>query len=79
LDHPITISADEEVGIYAGGMLKESGYSLWDVPNEAATNSNGFTALPGSIRVFSFDDENELGYDGYWWTSTESPNDVTRA
>jgi uncharacterized protein (TIGR02145 family) len=54
----------------AGSKLKESGTSHWESPNEGATNSSGFTALPGGIRqhtgVFS-----SLGYNGFWWTSLE--------
>jgi uncharacterized protein (TIGR02145 family) len=53
----------------AGGEIKEVGTIHWDSPNIGATNSSGFTALPGGHRYF----------DGYftvinrgaiWWTST---------
>ena len=54
----------------AGSKLKESGTSHWESPNEGATNSSGFTALPCGIRqhtgVFS-----SLGYNGFRWTSLE--------
>jgi uncharacterized protein (TIGR02145 family) len=51
----------------AGGKLKAT--TLWNSPNTGATNSSGFTALPGGIRggVGSF---GNVGDDGYWWSAT---------
>lgn len=34
----------------AGGKMKSTGTSLWTAPNTAATNSSGFTGLPGGCR-----------------------------
>lgn len=54
----------------AGGKLKEASTSHWSIPNTGATNSSGFTALPGDSR-------NEGGWfggmneHGYWWSSSE--------
>lgn len=33
-----------------GGKLKQTGTSLWVEPNEMATNSSGFSAIPGGFR-----------------------------
>lgn len=53
----------------AGGRLKEGGYTHWPYPNAGATNSSGFTALPGGFRG-SFISEGEFSdllSRGYWW------------
>ncbi|MFH0842114.1 MAG: fibrobacter succinogenes major paralogous domain-containing protein [Bacteroidota bacterium] len=55
----------------AGGKLKETGYSLWQIPNEGATNESGFTGRPGGFYYGSgsFD---QPGIEAYYWSSTES-------
>jgi uncharacterized protein (TIGR02145 family) len=54
----------------AGGKMKSTGTSLWSNPNTGATNSSGFTGLPGGYRwyngVFS-----TIGNDASWWSSSE--------
>ncbi|HRX97511.1 MAG TPA: FISUMP domain-containing protein [Bacteroidales bacterium] len=54
----------------AGGKLKDT-TSLWQLPNNGATNSTGFTGLPGGFRNGYYYDE--LGTDAYWWTATKLP------
>ncbi len=54
----------------AGGKLKESGTSHWSAPNTSASNSSGFTALPGGRREYSDGTFLNLTYDGFWWTSS---------
>jgi uncharacterized protein (TIGR02145 family) len=53
----------------AGGKMKESGNLHWLSPNTGATNSTGYTGLPGGARLpasgYQFLHEN-----GVWWTST---------
>lgn len=51
----------------AGGKMKA--LTLWDDPNTGATNSSGFTALPGGSR-YDFGPFGIRRY-GYWWTSSE--------
>ncbi len=60
----------------AGGALKETGTradgsGVWFAPNLDATNSSGFTALPGGFR-----DLNGIygigGFYAFWWSATEN-------
>ncbi|WP_291121524.1 fibrobacter succinogenes major paralogous domain-containing protein [Flavobacterium sp. UBA6026] len=54
----------------AGGILKEAGTTHWDMPNTDATNSSGFTGLPGGQRDFG-GNFNNVGVGSFWWSSTE--------
>jgi uncharacterized protein (TIGR02145 family) len=56
--------------IVAGGPLKETGTAHWNSPNTGATNSSGFTALPGGFRYYSSGSFYYIGYYGYWWSSS---------
>jgi len=60
---------------YAGGKLKGTSTSHWSDPNSGATNSSGFTALPGGYRnkdgVFK-----NLSFCGSWWATTEYTKSV---
>jgi uncharacterized protein (TIGR02145 family) len=71
--------ADEwdDRGTDEGGKLKatgtiEGGDGLWYSPNTGATNSSGFSALPGGRRRY---DQGEFSFMGRYvcfWSSTES-------
>ena len=56
----------------AGGKMKETGTTHWDSPNTDATNSSGFSALPGAYREEGDGEFYDVGYTGLWWSSTES-------
>lgn len=55
--------------ISIGGNMKETGFAHWIAPNTGATNSSGFTALPGGQRDYNGMFNNMTNY-GYFWTST---------
>jgi uncharacterized protein (TIGR02145 family) len=62
----------------AGAKMKatgtlEAGTGLWKSPNASATNSSGFSALPGGTRSFIGLFSN-VGFNGYWWSSSEYDN-----
>jgi uncharacterized protein (TIGR02145 family) len=57
-------------GTDAGGMLKETGTTHWQSPNTGATNSSGFTALPGGRYIGAF---SGIRGAATFWTSTWDP------
>jgi uncharacterized protein (TIGR02145 family) len=56
----------------AGSKLKATN-SCWQRPNTDASNESGFTGLPGGFRS-NISGFNNLGTDGYWWSSSEAGN-----
>ncbi len=60
------------LGSVAGGKMKETGTTHWQTPNTDATNSSGFTALPGGYCYNSNGSFSYLGKYGIWASSTES-------
>jgi uncharacterized protein (TIGR02145 family) len=54
----------------AGGLLKEIGTEYWMSPNAGATNTIGFTALPGGSRG-SYGTYFDEGLRGNWWSTSE--------
>jgi uncharacterized protein (TIGR02145 family) len=65
-----TILTDYLGGVsLAGGKMKEAGTTHWLSPNTGASNSSGFTAIPGGFRHNgSFWD---YGYNANWWSSSD--------
>jgi uncharacterized protein (TIGR02145 family) len=51
----------------AAGALKEAGTADWMSPNTGATNSSGFTALPGGYYNGG---PTDITQDGNFWSST---------
>jgi uncharacterized protein (TIGR02145 family) len=65
-----TLSLTLGVDSVAGGMLKFDA-ALWISPNTYASNSTGFTALPGGYRNYNGSYNNSAGYLAAFWSSTE--------
>ena len=57
----------------AGGQLKAKGITLWESPNLGASNSTGFSALPGGYWSGGF---YQKGVTGNWW-SVATPDYTT--
>ena len=57
----------------AGGAMKETGTTHW-LLNTDATNSSGFTGLPGGLR-FSDGAFIDVSFDGFLWSSSEFSTD----
>jgi uncharacterized protein (TIGR02145 family) len=55
----------------AGGAMKETGTTHWNIPNSGATNSSGFTGLPAGSR-FGYGTFYGIGLSGLWWSSSEN-------
>jgi uncharacterized protein (TIGR02145 family) len=56
----------------AGGKIKEAGYAHWQPPNTGATNSSGFTALPGGHWYIDGGYFVHITEIGYFWSSLEA-------
>jgi uncharacterized protein (TIGR02145 family) len=58
----------------AGSAMKEAGITHWKKPNKGATNSSGFTALPGGNGGYDYGDNiySNLGKGCCFWSSTGS-------
>jgi len=75
VDPSITCNSTGFRGIDGGGRLKEAGTEHWMAPNYGATNSSGFTGLPGGILYccgggfFGY-----KIYGNFWSSSANGPN-----
>lgn len=55
----------------AGSQIRETGISHWTPPNKTATNSSGYTCLPGGGRYFEFYGIGEIAT--IWTIEDENP------
>ena len=60
----------------AGGAMKNP--TGWDATNVGASNSSGFTGIPGGYRIAN-GPYSGIGLNAYWWSSTENTNSSTGA
>ena len=63
--------------ITAGGKMKSTSTQFWwPSPNVDATNSSGFSGLPGGYRGANpiWEPFYQIGFDGFWWSSSENNN-----
>ena len=56
----------------AGGKMKN--LTGWNPPNTGATNSSGFTGLPGGAHYTNHGIFDNQGDAGFWWSSSETSN-----
>lgn len=71
-DAEFTVLTDYLGGLsVAGGKLKEAGTTHWLSPNTDASNSSGFTSLPGGQRTEVDGSFTGKGNYDIWWSSTE--------
>jgi uncharacterized protein (TIGR02145 family) len=78
LDPSINCSSSGSRGIDGGGKMKETGILHWQSPNNGATNSSGFTALPGGWRGIDAAFYNHLLYAYFWSSSASGPDAYIR-
>jgi uncharacterized protein (TIGR02145 family) len=74
LDSTVNCSVFGWTGTNAGGKLKSIS-SLWNSPNTGATNSSGFSALPGGYGDSNGGFFNKGGYT-FVWSSFQSSNTI---
>lgn len=74
VDPTITCSSTGWRGVDGGGKLKEAGTTHWTSPNTGATNSSGFTGLPGGYRNTSASFLYLTDYAGFWSSSENGAN-----
>lgn len=70
LTHEQADSIDCFRGTTEGGKMKEPGNLHWRDPNSGATNSSGFSSLPGGARYV--DSFTYFTFYGFWWTATKT-------
>ena len=63
-------------GMVAGGKMKETGTTHWPSPNTEATNSSGFTGLPGGFCANSPAVFGTINYRGWFWSSSETTSGI---
>jgi uncharacterized protein (TIGR02145 family) len=60
----------------AGGKMKEVSAEYWQSPNTGASNESGFSALPGGRRDSYSGGYDQIGFTGFYWSTTVKNEDV---
>lgn len=63
----------------AGAAMKTTGSLNWEVPNLGATNSSGFSALPGGYLDYMAQKWYDQYKAGYYWTSEKMSSGTAEA
>ena len=74
-----TLSTTLGGDLVAGGKMKEAGSANWCCQNTGATDSSGFTGLPGGIRDATGTFYKTPGHFAYFWSATESSSPLQTA
>jgi uncharacterized protein (TIGR02145 family) len=74
LDSTVNCSSTFWSGTNAGGKMKSTS-GLWSSPNNGATNSSGFSALPCGFRVIS-GNFNYIGENPAFWSSSAESSSI---
>ena len=72
LDGTVNCALYGWVGTDAGGKMKDAGNQHWPSPNTGASNSSGFTGLPGGYRTNAGGFANLLTTITYWSSKASS-------
>ncbi|MBP6231888.1 MAG: fibrobacter succinogenes major paralogous domain-containing protein [Chitinophagaceae bacterium] len=71
-----TLSTTLGGDLVAGGKMKEAGSANWCCQNAGATDSSGFTGLPGGYRKSDGTFYKTPGHFAYFWSATESSSPI---
>ena len=65
------VALENALGSTAGGAMKTTGTTQWNSPNTGATNSSGFSGIPGGDRSYN-GSYHYMGQYACWWSTTEN-------
>lgn len=65
-----TLTTNLGGNLVAGGKMKKPGLTYWASPNLNATNTSGFSGLPGGTRIGGTAAFADLTVLGFYWTAT---------
>lgn len=60
----------------AGGSMKETGTTHWTSPNTTATNTSGFTGLPGGMRGGTNGTFYNINDEAHFWSASDNSGSI---